>query len=66
MEFKKAILTGEREHLQEFIYEWYSGEKSEVPVIEPDMDIVLNVAEKHVKQLRGMATAFHLQTYILN
>jgi hypothetical protein len=66
MEVKKAILTGEKEHLQEFIYEWYAGEKSEVPMIEEDMDIVLNVAENHIKQLRGMATAFHLKTYILN
>lgn len=58
---KRAILTGEQHDLQAFIYEWYEDEKDkEVPIIEPDMDVILQVAEKHERPLRSMAYAFNL------
>ena len=66
MNFKRAILTGSQQDLQAFIYEWYDNEAGEVPIIEADMDIALEVAEKHERPFKSMAHAFHLQCFILD
>ena len=66
MNLKRAILTGERQDLQSFIYEWYEDEAGEAPYIEEGMDVVLPVAEKHERPLKSMANAFHLQCFILD
>jgi len=66
MNLKRAILTGERQDLQAFIYEWYDNEAGGIPLIEEGMDVVLNVAKKHERPLKSMAHAFHLQCFILD
>lgn len=66
MNLKRAILTGERQDLQAFIYEWYDDEAGGVPILEEGMDVVLNVSEKHERPLKSMAHAFHLHCFILD
>ena len=66
MNLKRAILTGERQDLQSFIYEWYDNEADMAPIIEEGMEVVLPVAEKHERPLKSMAHAFHLQCFILD